>query len=188
MYDSERDSFMIAMKALGYSLNTDKTSEIDEAYEWLLEQSRTMSPVYAGDDVIDNMISGNKAMAVVYSGDAAYIITENPNLAYFEPHNGTNLWYDGMVITTDCTNTTLAHSFINFILEKDNALRNTTAVGYSSAVKSAYEEMKKTDYEGISAYTPRTGYEKDEVFRYQAQEIKEYFASLWTKVKAEGGK
>ncbi len=186
MYDSERDSFMIAMKALGFSLNTEKTEEIDKAYEWLLEQNQIMSPVYAGDDVIDNMISGNKAMAVVYSGDAAYIITENPNLEYFEPHQGTNLWYDGMVITKNCKNTDLAHKYIDFFLNEENALINTQAVGYSSPIKSAYEEMIKTDYEGISAYTPRLDYEKDEVFRYQSQKTKEYCASLWTKIKAEG--
>ncbi len=183
MYDSERDSFMIAMKALGYSLNTDKKSEIDASYQWLLEQNRIMSPIYVGDEVIDNMISGNKAMAVVYSGDAAYIITENPNLAYFEPTEGTNLWYDGMVITTDCKNTDLAHEFINFFLDGDNALKNTTAVGYSSAVKSAYEKMQKTDYKGVGAYTPRTDGKQDEVFHYQEQKIKEYCAGLWTKVK-----
>ena len=188
MYDSERDSFMIALKALGYSLNTEKTAEIDEAYNWLVEQSQTMAPIYVGDEVIDNMISGNKAMAVVYSGDAAYIISENPNLAYFEPTEGTNLWYDAMVITKDCENIDLAHNFINFILDEDNALRNTQAVGYSSTVETAYNEMVKTDYEGISAYTPRTGYPKDEVFHYQPQKIKEYYASLWTKVKAAGGK
>lgn len=188
MYDSERDSFMIAMKALGLSLNTDGSEDIQKAYEWLLEQSVRVSPVYAGDDVIDNMISGNKAIAVVYSGDAAYIMSENPNLAYFEPSEGTNIWYDGMVITKDCQNSSLAHSFINFMLEEDNALKNTKAVGYSSPVKSAYEKMQQTDYRGIGAYTPRTGYEKDEVFRYQRKEIKEYFASLWTKVKAEGRK
>ena len=71
MYDSERDSFMIALKALGYSMNTTDKAEIDEAYNWLIEQRNTVSPVYAGDDVIDNMISGNKAIAVVYSGDAS---------------------------------------------------------------------------------------------------------------------
>ncbi len=188
MYDSERDSFMIAMKALGYSLNTEKKSEIDASYNWLLEQSRTMEPIYVGDEVIDNMISGNKSMAVVYSGDAAYIITENPNMEYFEPQDGTNIWYDGMVITKECQNTDLAHKLINFILREDNALKNTRAVGYSSAVKSAYEEMVKTDYKGVSAYTPRTDFSLDEGFHYQEQKTKEYCASLWTKVKAEGGK
>ena len=58
-----------------------------------------MDPIYAGDDVIDNMISGNKAMAVVYSGDASYIISENQDLGYYTPQQGTNTWYDAMVIT-----------------------------------------------------------------------------------------
>ena len=98
MYDSERDSFMIALKALGYSMNTTDKSEIDQAYQWLIEQRDSMNPIYAGDDVIDNMISGNKAMAVVYSGDGAYIMSENEKLDFFEPEEGTNTWYDAMVI------------------------------------------------------------------------------------------
>ncbi len=89
MYDSERDSFMVALKALGYSMNTTNKQEIEEAYKWLLDQRNTMNIVYAGDDVIDNMISGNKAIAVVYSGDAAYIMSENENMEYIEPRQGT---------------------------------------------------------------------------------------------------
>lgn len=184
MYDSERDSFMVALKALGYSMNTTNTEEIDKAYEWLVEQRDIMQPVYAGDDVIDNMISGNKAMAVVYSGDAAYIMSENPDLSYLEPEQGTNIWYDAMVITKDCTEIELAHKFIDFMLEEENALANTEEVGYSSPVKSAFEEMKNGTYAGICAYVVDTGYEKNEVFRYQEPDTKKYFADLWTKVKA----
>lgn len=88
MYDSERDSFMIALKALGYSMNTHDENEIQAAYEWLIQQRDTMKPVYAGDDVIDNMISGNKALAVVYSGDGAYIMSENEDLGFLMPEGG----------------------------------------------------------------------------------------------------
>lgn len=184
MYDSERDSFMVALKALGYSMNTTDTAEIDAAYEWLVEQRNSMSPVYVGDEVIDNMISGNKAMAVVYSGDAAYMITENEDLEYFTPDQGTNIWYDCMVITKDCENTDLAHKFIDFMTDEENALANTEEVGYTSPVTSAYEEMKNGDYAGIDAYIPRVNYEKDEVFLYQEMKVKQHFADLWTKVKA----
>ena len=45
--------------------------------------------------------------------------------------------------------------------------------------------IQNTIYEGISAYVPRTGYEKDECFGYQKPEIKKYSAELWTKVKSE---
>ena len=185
MYDSERDSFMIALKALGYSMNTTNMDEIQEAYQWLINQRDTMDPIYAGDDVIDNMISGNKALAVVYSGDASYIISENPNLDYFTPDQGTNVWYDAMVITKDCSEVDLAHEFINFMINDESALSNTEEVGYTSTVKSAYEEMKDGTYAGVSSYIPDISNPKNEIFAYQKPKIKQKFAELWTKVKAK---
>lgn len=185
MYDSERDSFMIALKALGYSMNTTSEEEIQEAYQWLIHQRDSMEPIYAGDDVIDNMISGNKALAVVYSGDASYIISENPNLAYYTPEEGTNLWYDAMVITKDCSETELAHEFINFMISEKSALSNTEEVGYTSTVKSAFETMRDGDYAGISSYIPETDNPNSEIFAYQKPQIKQLFAELWTKVKAK---
>lgn len=185
MYDSERDSFMVALKALGYSMNTHEESEIQEAYQWLITQRNTMEPVYAGDDVIDNMISGNKAMAIVYSGDAAYIMSENEDMGYYAPEQGTNIWYDAMVITKDCAEVELAHEFIDFMLRDEVALSNTEYVGYSSVVKSAYEEMQVTTYEGINAYVPDTENENNEIFASQDANTKKLFAELWTKVKAK---
>lgn len=60
IYDSERDSFMMAFKALGYSMNTEDPNEINDAYEWLLQMNNTMSPVYVTDEVIDGMMNGYK--------------------------------------------------------------------------------------------------------------------------------
>ena len=185
MYDSERDSFMIAMKALGYSMNSTNFDEIEEAYQWLIEQRDTMDPIYAGDDVIDNMISGNKAIAVVYSGDASYIISENENLDYLTPDQGTNLWYDAMVITRDCSETDLAHAFIDFMISEESALSNTEEVGYTPTVESAFEEMKEGDYAGVSSYIPDTENPKNEIFGYQEPKVKQHYAELWTKVKAQ---
>ena len=185
MYDSERDSFMIALKALGYSMNTTNEQEIEDAYQWLIDQRNTMDPIYAGDDVIDNMISGNKAIAVVYSGDASYIISENPNLEYLTPQQGTNVWYDAMVITKDCNEAELAHKFINFMIDEKSALSNTLEVGYTSTVKSAYDTMVEEDYNGISSYIPDSDNPNSEIFRYQQPKIKQKYAELWTKIKAE---
>ena len=185
MYDSERDSFMIALKALGYSMNTTNKSELQQAYEWLVEQNKTMKPVYVGDDVMDNMISGNKDMAVVYSGDGAYIISENSDMGFVVPEQGSNNWIDGMVITKSCKNTELAHKFINFFLQKDVAIQNTAYIGYDSAVKSVYEYYRNEEYAGNPGCAPDTSNPKSEEFKYQEQKIKEYCASLWTKVKTD---
>ncbi len=185
MYDSERDSFMIALKALGYSLNTADRNEIDAAYRWLVEQKDIMNPIYVGDDVIDSMITGSKAVAIVYSGDAAYIMSENENMRFFTPDKGTNLWIDGMVITNECTNTYLAHKWIDFMLRPENAMANSEAVGYSSPVESAFEEVRDTVYEGNEAYVPRQDNSNDEYFRYQDPATKKYYAEMWTKVKSQ---
>ena len=185
MYDSERDSFMIAMKALGYSMNSTDIDEIQAAYEWLIDQRNNMDPIYAGDDVIDNMISGNKAIAIVYSGDGAYIIDENEDLDFLTPQQGTNIWYDAMVMTRDCTETELAHKFINFMISEEAAIANTMEVGYTSTVQTAFDEMVNGDYEGIAAYVPDTDNPKNEIFGYQDPKIKAVYSELWTKVKAQ---
>ena len=184
MYDSERDSFMVALKSLGYSMNTENKSELKQAYDWLIEQRERMSPVYVGDDVMDNMISGNKAMAVVYSGDGAYIISENENMDFFVPEQGSNVWTDSMVITKDCKNTELAHKYIDFFLQEDVAIQNTEYIGYDSAVQSVYEYYRDEEYEENSGCAPDTSNEKNEEFHNQQQDIKSYTAGLWTKVKS----
>lgn len=184
MYDSERDAFMIALKSLGYSMNTTNEKKIQKAYRWLVKQRDTMDVVYVTDDVIDNMISGNKSIAVVYSGDAALIMSENEDMDFFEPEEGTNMWTDCMVMTKTCKNTELAHEFMNFMCDVDNAYLNTQEVGYTPAVQSAFEMMRDNDYKGIDAFIPRTGHDKDQVFSYQKNEIRKLFSKLWTKVKA----
>lgn len=184
MYDSERDSFMIALKALGYSMNTTNEKEIEKAYQWLIEQKKTMDVVYAGDDVMDNMIAGNKSLAVVYSGDGAYIMAENDKLGYFEPEQGTNEWCDCMVMTKDCENEALAESFMDYMLEYDVVYQNSIFVGYTTPVAEVREELKGTEFDGINAYIPGIGGPNNEVFRYQDKKTKQLFADLWTKVKA----
>ena len=184
MYDSERDSFMIALKALGYSMNTTNKEEIDEAYEWLIKQRETMDVVYAGDDVMDNMIAGNKSIAVVYSGDGAYIMAENEDLGYFDPEEGTNEWCDAMVLTKNCEDTQLAESFMDYMLEYDNVYQNSIFVGYTTPVTQVREDLEKKEFAGINSYTPVFGAPNNEVFRYQEKDIKEYYADLWTKIKA----
>lgn len=186
MYDSERDSFMIALKALGYSANTIDVDELNEAYEWLKELDDTMNPVYAGDEIIDQLISGSKDIAVMYSGDATYMVSENEDLAYFAPlAQGTNVWTDAMVIMKDSENVDLAHEWINFMIHDDIATLNTQFVGYTTPVVSVFETMTSEggDYHGINAYIPSSG-PNHEQFHYHKDNV-QIMSDLWFRVKAE---
>ncbi len=184
MYDSERDSFMIALKALGYSMNTENADEIQEAYEWLIDLDDKVNPSYVTDEVIDGMIIGEKALAVVYSGDAAYILSENENMAYYLPESGTNTWVDGMVIPANAACPNLAHEFMNYILDDEVAYTNSSEIGYASPNKKVLDEMiaEGGEYADNEAYFPRSDYAKDEVFRHN-EEMKKILSDLWIKVK-----
>ncbi len=185
MYDSERDSFMIALKSLGYSMNSDNEAELNEAYDWLVELNKTMEPIYIGDEVIDAMINGTKDMAIVYSGDAVTILDENEEMSYFTPAEGTNIWVDAMVIPKNAENPKLAHEFINYVLTYDASYGNSEAVGYASTNKDVLADMSSGDgiYAENVAYVPRAGYEKDEIF-HDNQVIRKMLSEMWIKVKA----
>lgn len=182
MYDSVRDSFVPALKSLGYSMNTVDEGEVEEAANWLMEQREEMNPVYVGDEVIDSMVRGEKAMAVMYSGDAAAIMAENEDMAFYLPEQqGTNYWFDGMVLSKECTNVELATSFMNFIIGYDVALANTVEVGYYSTNIEAALTASEDEYEGIDAYMIRYG-ENDECFSYQPQSVIELYNQYWEKI------
>ena len=184
MYDSERDGFMVAFKQLGYSCNSSDENEINAAYDWLVELNKTMKPVYVTDEVIDYMISGNKDMAIVYSGDAVTIIDENEDMSYFTPDEGTNKWCDAMVIPANAENPKLAHEFINYVLRDNVCKDNTLAVGYASPNKNVLDEVTKEggDFDGNVAYLPRE-YDKDEIF-HENEKLRKKLSELWIKVKA----
>ena len=185
IYDSERDSFMMAFKALGYSMNTEDPNEINDAYEWLLQMNNTMSPVYVTDEVIDGMMNGYKDIAVVYSGDAAVVLDENEDMSFYMPSQGTNIWCDAMVIPQNAENPKLAHEFINYMLSYEAAFDNTETVGYTSPNAEVFEEMTSSEdlYADNAAYLPRSGYDKDEMF-HDNQVLMRELSKLWIKVKA----
>lgn len=184
MYNSERDAFMIAFKALGYSMNTEDEDEIEDAYQWLLTMDSTIDPSYVTDEVIDGMIYGEKDIAVVYSGDAAYILSENEDMAYYAPASGTNFWVDAMVIPATSTCADLAHEFINYMLDEEVSLLNSTYVGYAANTQYALDVLSSEDgdYFENEAYLPREDYELDETFNHN-EVLKQKLADLWIKVK-----
>ncbi len=184
LYDSERDSFMMALKALGYSMNTEDEQELQEAYEWLVQCVQTMDTEIVTDEIIDNMAQGRKALGLIYSGDATYVMAENENMGFFMPEGGTNLWSDAMVIPKNAQNPELAHAFINYASDYDGAYDNSSYVGYTSANEEVMNDLagEGGDFEGINAYIPRTGNPNDEVFVYNA-DTKKIISDLWSRVK-----
>ena len=184
MYDSERDSFMVALKALGYSMNTENMDEINKAYDWLCELHDTMSPSYVTDEVTDAMINNEKDIAVVYSGDAAFIISQNDDMAYYVPKEGTNVWSDGFVIPANAKNPKLAKEFINYMISYDSAMNSSIEVGYTSANKKVVETLSADGevYSDNNAYIFDVSNTNNEVFKHN-DTLKKVLSDMWVRIK-----
>ena len=185
-YDSQRDGFMIAFKALGYSMNTDNEEEIQKAYQWLREMNATMDPAYVTDEVIDGMVNYEKAISVMYSGDAAYVLSENMDMAWIEPDQGTNKWVDAMVIPKNASCAGLANEFINYAASYDVQLENSEYVGYTPVRKDVEDYLAGPDgdYFEVSAYAPRANGKNDETFHFN-EKLTKQLSDLWNKVKIQ---
>ena len=168
IYESPRDVFMMAFKALGYSMNTDNPDELQEAYEWLVKMKQTIHPSFVTDEMIDGMAQGEKWIAMMYSGDAAYASMENEKLAVWAPEQGTNIAIDCMFIPSNASNPEMANQFINYVLDYDNSMMITVETCYTSPNAKVLEDVTAPggEFDGVEGYLPRMGYEKDEIYQY----------------------
>jgi len=182
MLDSSRDSIGVALKMLGYSLNTRNIDELEQAKEALIRQ-KPLVLSYVGDEVKDMMISGQAALAVVWSGDAVYTKRENPDLDFAIPKEGSNMWVDAMVILKGTKNKKAAEQFINFMCDPEIAFRNTDYIGYSTPHTEAKKMLDPEILNDRTAYPPDEDLKNCEVFEALSDVIKEY-DRVWTEVKA----
>jgi spermidine/putrescine transport system substrate-binding protein len=183
MLDSSRDSIGVALKMLGYSLNSRDKNELEKAKEALIEQ-KPLVLSYAGDEVKGNTIAEQAALALVWSGDAVYMKRENSNLEYAIPKEGSNLWFDAMVIPKGSKHKKEAELFINFMCETEIAYINTDYIGYSTPHIEAKKMLPEEILNDRTAYPTDEELENCEVFESLSDFVKEY-DRIWTEIKAK---
>ncbi len=182
MYDSMRDTIGITLKKLGYDINTRNEADVLAAQEALIAQ-KPLVRAYLTDDIKMELINGSAAMGVVYSGDAVYCISENPDLAYAVPMEGSNVWFDNIIIPKTSQHTAEAEAFINFLCDADVAAQNSDYIGYSTPNAAALALMG-SDYIDDPTYNPpQDVLDRCQIFQDLGDFVK-VFSDAWTKVKA----
>ncbi len=143
MYDSSRDAVGAALLALGYSVNSENQSELDMAETLLTNAGFT---AWGEDNLKGRVLDDTLDMALVYSGDYIseyYIALDDEreiNFDFYVPET-TNVWMDAMVIPTIARSYDLAHTFMNFLLFDEVAMRNYEYIGYAPPYQAFYDEM-----------------------------------------------
>ncbi|WP_099950770.1 ABC transporter substrate-binding protein [Ezakiella peruensis] len=180
LYYSQRDVLMVALKKLGYSMNTQNPDELEAAKAELIKQ-KPLIYGYLGDEIKDILVAEDANIGVVYSGDAGIITSLNDDFKYALPKEGTNLWIDLMAIPKSSQNPELAHEFINFLLRPDIQARNAEYLQYSTISSEAKEMLPDEIKNNPALYPPEEDLKNTEVFT-DPTEVIELYDRIWTEV------
>ncbi len=189
MQDSVRDAFMVALKDLGYSMNTTDVTQLQEAKQLLIDQ-KPLVQAYVIDQVRDKMIGGEAAVGVIYSGEMLYIQEEVQNLGldysleYIIPEEGTNLWLDSWVIPANAANKENAEKWIDFLCRPEIALRNFEYITYPTPNEGAFQLLEPELQENKSIFPDLDSLENSEVYQYLGDEEDAVYNALWKEVKS----
>ncbi len=181
MFDNSRDAFAIALRSLGYSMNTEDADEITEAAE-LLKEQKPLVQAYVMDQIFDKMVEENAWIAPYYAGDYITMSEDNENLAFVFPKEGTNRFVDAMCIPKGCRNKEAAELFINFMCEPQVSAENCTMIGYSTPISAAKELMDEEITSNPIAYPSEDVLANMETFTNLSDEANRQLDILWISV------
>ena len=181
--NSVRDAFIPALKLCGYSINETSETHLREALQ-LLDKQFPIVYAYFVDEIGDEMISGNAQLALIYSGEGAYAMDYNENLAFTIPEEGSNLWIDSWFIPKTCKNEEAAKLFIDYLCSHDAAMTNFEYVYYASPITSVVEALDEEVRNNEAVIPSKESLLQCEVFTSIDDEKTALLNHLWQELKS----
>lgn len=183
LIDGAREIVGLTLQDLGYSLNSKNLTELKEAEDKLSSLAPNVKAIVA-DEIKMYMIQEEAPIAVTFSGEAADMMSENEHLHYILPEEGSNLWFDNIVIPKTAQNVEGAYAFISFMLRPENATLNAEYIGYSSPNQTAIEQyMDKEIVNDEQFYPSLEDIEELEVYENLGLEFIEIYNDLFLEFK-----
>ncbi|MWC27046.1 ABC transporter substrate-binding protein [Paenibacillus sp. MMS18-CY102] len=182
LVDGAREVMGFGLNSLHYSLNDTGEEHLQEAKRKLQALTPNVKAI-VGDEIKMLIANEEAAVGVVWSGDASEIMDENDKLDYVVPEEGSNLWFDNMVIPKTARNIEGAYAFMDFMLDPEHAARNAEYVGYSTPNKDALALLPE-EIAGDERFYPSPELtEKLEVYRNLGKRMLAHYNELFLEFK-----
>lgn len=182
LVDGAREVIGFGLNSLHYSLNDKNKVHLQEAKDKLVKLQPNIKAI-VGDEIKMLLVNEEAPIGVIWSGDAADIMWENENLDYVVPEEGSNLWFDNMVIPKTSKNIEGAHKFINFMLDAEVAAQNAEYVGYSTPNKAAMSILPEETVSDERFYPSPELTDRLEVYENLGQDMLSYYNDLYLEFK-----
>ncbi|MFF2483190.1 PotD/PotF family extracellular solute-binding protein [Paenibacillus sp. NPDC058071] len=182
LLDGAREVIGMGLNSLHYSLNDTNEDHLREATAKLSKLTPNVKAI-VGDEIKMLLANEEAAVGLVWSGDASEIMSENEKLDYVVPEEGSNLWFDNMVIPKTAKNIEGAHAFINFMLDPEVAAQNTEYVGYSTPNAEALAFLPEEIAGDERFYPSKELTEKLEVYENLGKRMLSHYNELFLEFK-----
>ncbi|MDQ0321117.1 spermidine/putrescine transport system substrate-binding protein [Pararhizobium capsulatum DSM 1112] len=162
MLATDRWLMAAGLLAKGYSVNETDPAKIDEAKNLLIEAKKTLL-AYDDTTFYSKLVSGEASLVHAWDGWCNYGITENKDIKFVVPKEGSDLWVDTIVVMKNSEKQAEAMKFINFILDAKNHAWAAENILYKVPNKAAMESL---DPKLIEQY-PNMGMSPAELTKYE---------------------
>ena len=186
--DSPEDVFPLALAYMGKDPLSQNPDDIVAATDMLMK-ARPFIRLFDSQQYLNSLPNSDVCMAMTWSGDYAVAAARAAeagvkiNLAYTVPKEGSNLWFDAMLIPKDAPHPDNAHLFLNYMMRPDVIADCTNYIGYANG-NEASKKLISPDILNDQAIYPNAETQKrmfQSVVRDEA--MQRVITREWTRLK-----
>ncbi|MCA3255403.1 MAG: spermidine/putrescine ABC transporter substrate-binding protein [Alphaproteobacteria bacterium] len=195
LFDSDRYAGRIALHSeaadiirLGAKYLTGQMANVDQALcdrvrDMLIRQKPRIK-AFHDDNGQDLLLAGDVDLVLEYNGDIAQAMTEDPDIGFVVPGEGSMLNADMLAIPTNAPNPELAHRFIDFLLDARVGKGISETILYPTP-NAAAKALMPADYrDNPVIFPPADVLAKCEWGRFQGPEAIRMYETAFTQVRA----
>jgi len=174
----------MALKVLGESYNTEDLDTINAAGQKLLELAPNIR-VIKDDNLQDDLLSGEIAVAVMYTSQVTMAKSADPTLKVVYPKEGIGFGIMANFIPSKAPSPEAAYKFMDFILKPEVSAQCFEWLGYYCTNKAADDKINP-DFKDFLTLPADFGGDMEMIQNVSA-EAEEAHTKAWTEFKAACG-
>lgn len=181
MLNDQREVFGLALKTLGYSLNSESEKEIRQARDLLIQQ-KPLVKAYTSEQFDQLLVSGEVALAHAWGGPVARAMRERPTIQYVIPREGGTIWTDCLAVLASSPRKRLAMDFINYLLDEQVATQTSQRLLFASANRYVRNRLPSEIRDNPAVYPPEEAMSRMEWMEDVSGAMR-YYDRGWTELK-----
>jgi len=183
LVDIHRLGIGMALKSLGYSLNSENPKAVDAAIKLLEKQHPYVQTYgYLKTDADSGIVSGKTWLGQTWNGDALLLQKRNPAIRYVLPKEGGEIWVDYMVVLKSSKIPEIAIDFINYLSEAKNSTKAALKLRFATPNIKARKYLPAKFLNNPVIYPPKDALSASEPTMNINPRIKKKMVEAWTRI------